>query len=330
MPSRSDNVRRARPLLGTFVEIEVGGLGESAAHRAVGEAFAAVEEVQRRMSFHDPASVLSRINREAAERAVAVDAWTFEVLSAAAEVQRVSGGVFDVAVAPHLQRLGFLPALAVQPGRDGTPCRPPGKRSEVAGAGSRSRTARSAVPTRASFADVELLPGNRVRFHRADVRVDLGGIAKGFAVDQAVVALQRSGVPRGLVNAGGDLRAFGRRPHRIAVRHPENPQAMHYALRLQNAALATSAHYFAGRWSPGQTLAPIVDPRTGARAERVRSATVRAPSAMLADALTKVVMLAGEDALPVLAHFRADAIFIATDAEARCSPGWSCPAPAFA
>ena len=137
-------------------------------------------------------------------------------------------------------------------------------------------------------------------------------------------------MPRGLVNAGGDLRAFGRRPHRIAVRHPENPQAMHYALRLQNAALATSAHYFAGRWSPGQTLAPIVDPRTGARAERVRSATVRAPSAMLADALTKVVMLTGEAALPVLTHFRADAIFIATGARAMCSPGWSCHAPAFA
>ncbi len=303
MPSRSNNVRRARPLLGTFVEIEVGGLGESAAHRVIGEAFSAVEEVQRRMSFHDPASVLSRINREAAECAVEVDAWTFEVLSAAAEVQRVSGGVFDVTVAPHLQALGFLPAENPAPRfADRTP----------------------------SFNDVELLPGNRVRFHRADVRLDLGGIAKGFAVDQAVAALQRSSVPRGLVNAGGDLRAFGRRPHRIAVRHPENPQAMHYALRLQNAAVATSAHYFAGRWSPGQTLAPIVDPRTGARAERVRSATVRAPSAMLADALTKVVMLTGEAALPVLTHFRADAIFIATGARAMCSPGWSCPAPASA
>ena len=303
MPSRSNNVRRARPLLGTVVEIEVGGLSESNGHRAIEDAFAVVAEVQRRMSFHDPASVLSRINREAAERVVEVDAWTFEVLSAAAEVQRISGGIFDVTVAPHLQRLGFLPA------------------------DNRARRAAARAP---SFADVELLPGNRVRFHHAGVRLDLGGIAKGFAVDQAVASLQRSGVPRGLVNAGGDLRAFGNRAQRIAVRHPENPQAMHFALRLQNAALATSAHYFAGCWNPGETLAPIVDPRTGARAWRVRSATVRAPSAMLADALTKVVMLAGEDALPALTHFRADAIFIATGARAMCSPGWSCTAPAFA
>ena len=302
MPSHSNNVRRARPLLGTLVEIEVGGLGESAAHRVIGEAFAVIEEVQRRMSYHDAESVLSEINREAAERAVEVDDWTFEVLSAAAEMHRVSGGVFDVTVAPHLEALGFLPKPA-----DWKPAQ-----------------------RWASFADVELLPGNRVRFHRADVRIDLGGIAKGFAVDRAVEALRRAGAQCGLVNAGGDLRAFGDRPQRIAVRHPENPQEMHFALRLKNAALATSAHYFAGRWSPGQTLAPIVDPRTGARAEQVRSATVRAPSAMLADALTKVVMLAGEAALPTLTHFRSDAIFIATDAEAMCSPGWSCNAPAFA
>ena len=189
------------------------------------------------------------------------------------------------------------------------------------------RTARSAIPTRAgrgvSFADVELLTGDGVRFHRADMRIDLGGIAKGFAVDQAVAALQRSGVPRGLVNAGGDLRAFGDEPFSVAIRHHENSRATLTTVALCNAALATSAHYFADRIVPGSTAGPIIDPRTGAQARRIRSASVRADSAMLADALTKVVMLAGEAALPTLRHFHADAIFVATGTEALCSPGWN-------
>src|SRR6185437_14298893 len=98
MTSRSSEVRRARPLLGTFVEIAVDGWCADSAHCAIDAAFAAIEEVQRRMSFHDPASTLSRLNREAAQRAVPVDAWTFAVLRAAARVHRVSGGAFDVTV----------------------------------------------------------------------------------------------------------------------------------------------------------------------------------------------------------------------------------------
>ena len=291
MTRRSGELRQARPLLGTIVELVADGLGEKAARAAMADAFATVAEVQRRMSYHDPASTLSRINREAARGAVAVDEGTFAVLSAAAEMHRVSGGVFDVTVAPQLEALGFLPATG-------------------------------ALPSMASFDDVELRPDRTVRFHRPGLRIDLGGIAKGFAVDQAVAALQRSGVSRGLVNAGGDLRAFGGEPFSVAIRHHENPRATLTTVALQNAALATSAHYFADRLVPGSTAGPIIDPRTGAQAWRIRSASVRADSAMLADALTKVVMLAGEAALPVLRHFRADAIFVATGAEARCSPDW--------
>ena len=291
MTRRSAELRQARPLLGTIVEMVVDGLGEKAARRAMADAFATVAEVQRRMSYHNPASTLSRINRDAARGAVDVDEWMFAVLSAAAEMHRISGGIFDVTVAPRLEALGFLPATG-------------------------------AVPSMASFDDVELRPDRTVRFHCPDMRIDLGGIAKGFAVDRAAAALQRSGVPRGLVNAGGDLRAFGDTPFPVAIRHPDDPHATLTTVVLQNAALATSAHYFADRFVPGSTAGPIIDPRTGAQTRRIRSASVRADSAMLADALTKVVMLAGEAALPVLGHFRADAIFVATGAEARCSPGW--------
>jgi thiamine biosynthesis lipoprotein len=294
MTSRSSEVRRARPLLGTFVEIAAGGLRADAANRAIDAAFATIEEVQRRMSFHDPESVLSRLNRDGARGPVQVDAWTFAVLRAAERMHRASGGVFDVTIAPRLQALGFLP-------------------------GKRTRAPRAAQ--RASFADVELLPGRRVRFHRADVRLDLGGIAKGFAVDRAVATLRRVGVPRGVVNAGGDLRTFGG-VQGVAIRHPDRPQATHHTFALHDAAIATSAHYFAERWQAEQQLAPIIEPRTGKQVAQVRSATVRASTAMLADALTKVVMLRAEAALPVLNHFRADAIFVSASGEEKCTPRW--------
>ena len=169
MTRRSGELRQARPLLGTIVELVVDGLGEKAARAAMADAFATVAEVQRRMSYHDPASALSRINREAARGAAAVDEWTFAVLSAAAEMHRVSRGVFDVTVAPQLEALGFLP------GRDGTPCRPPGERSEAAGAADAThippaaslrspRTARSAVPTCSSLMALCEKPVPRDRF----------------------------------------------------------------------------------------------------------------------------------------------------------------------
>lgn len=294
MTSPSSEVRRARPLLGTFVEIAAGGLPTYAAHRAIDAAFAAIEEVQRRMSFHDPESTLSRLNREAAHRPVQVDAWTFNVLRAAERLYRVSDGMFDVTIAPLLQSLGFLPGNGMRPSRNTPPV---------------------------SFADVELLPERRVQFRRAGVCLDLGGIAKGFAVDRAVAALRRAGVPQGVVNAGGDLRAFGD-AQSVTIRHPDQPQAAWRTLPLVNAAIATSAHYFAGSWKPELTLAPIVDPGTGKQVTQVRSATVRARTATLADALTKVVMLRAEAALPVLNHFRANAVFSSASGEEKCTPRW--------
>src|SRR5215475_1309523 len=92
------SLRRARPLLGTFVEIVVSGA-----------AFAVVARVHRLMSFHDPDSDVSRLNRDAAKGPVAVDPWTFQVLQIAEDLRRRSAGVFDVAVASALQAIGLLP-----------------------------------------------------------------------------------------------------------------------------------------------------------------------------------------------------------------------------
>src|SRR5437660_7414174 len=110
MQAAPDSLKRARPLLGTFVEIAASGAESTDLEAAVEAAFAAVARVHRLMSFHDPESDVSRLNREAKAGVVAVDPWTFEVLAIAQDLHRRSGGAFEIAVAPMLQDLGLLPA----------------------------------------------------------------------------------------------------------------------------------------------------------------------------------------------------------------------------
>ena len=109
MATAFDKIRRARPLLGTFVEIEVAGAGKSEMNAAIDAAFEAVASVHRLMSFHDPDSDVGRLNREARVRPVRVHAWTFRVLEAAVELHRRSNGIFDISVAAALQAMGLLP-----------------------------------------------------------------------------------------------------------------------------------------------------------------------------------------------------------------------------
>src|SRR5271166_5218789 len=94
------SIRRARPLLGTFVEITAAGAPRPVMEEAVEAAFAAIAKVHQLMSLQEPESDLCRLNHEASASPVEVDPWTFEVLQAALDLQRRSEGLFDVAVAP--------------------------------------------------------------------------------------------------------------------------------------------------------------------------------------------------------------------------------------
>jgi thiamine biosynthesis lipoprotein len=156
----------------------------------------------------------------------------------------------------------------------------------------------------ASFRDLELLPENRVRSRKA-VRVDLGGIAKGFAVDRAVFALKAHGCSRGSVNAGGDLRVFGDEAQEVRVRLPGTPGVAATLCRDHEAAFATSGSYFGSAQ---------VDARSGNRLCGDYSITVAAHECMHADALTKVVAANGPRA-DLLARYRARAYLV--DAEGR-------------
>lgn len=281
-PSLITEVCRARPLLGTRVEIRAAAPWPAERlHAALDAAFAAVERVQALMSFHDPASELSLLNREAARRPVRIDPQTYAVLEAALELSRRSGGAFDVTVGAQLQRWAHLP---------GGGCLP---------------------QSSASWRDIELLPEQQVRFHQP-LRLDLGGIAKGYAVDGAVDALRQGGVDSALVNAGGDLRVLGP-PQRVHLRHPQNPALLAHQLELRDEALVTSAAYYSRR----ADTSALLDPRDGRPYLGQASISVKAPRCLHADALTKVVLFAApETAERLLAEYGACAYLQQPVAEA--------------
>jgi thiamine biosynthesis lipoprotein len=289
-------MRRARQLLGTFVEIAVAGAPPADMEAAVEAAFAAVATVHRLMSFHDEASDISRLNRNAFDHPVAVHRWTFEVLDTALEFHRRSAGVFDIGVAPALQALGMLP-------RRGGEAPLPAAMAKDADA-------------------IALLSDGTVRFRDRGVRIDVGGIAKGYAVDRAVEVLRLCGMGEGVVNAGGDLAVFGPHPHAIHIRDPRQPARPMCQVGLSDAALASSA----GRFDPLASGEPagsaVIDPRNGAPVHGVVGATVRAPACVVADALTKIVMAAGEGAGPLLESCGASALFVTAAGGVHVTADW--------
>jgi thiamine biosynthesis lipoprotein len=295
MPPAANSVRRARPLLGTFVEIVTAGMAQPEMTAGIEAAFAVVARVHGLMSFHAPDSDVSRLNRYASFGSVAVDPWTYQVLEMAIGLRRCSAGIFDIAVAPVLQAIGLLPRR---------PCRRPRSSATVTSDG------------------IELGPDHRVRFRHPDLTIDLGGIAKGFAVDRAIEELRAHGLSCGLVNAGGDLGAFGPEPETIFIRDPRDPRRSLCRTAVHNQALASTAGCFNPFASAEAPEAAIIDPRTRAPASSNRGATVRAPSCMIADALTKVVMIAGEGSIALLELYQASAMLVSVDGAVRVTTGW--------
>jgi thiamine biosynthesis lipoprotein len=273
--------RRAQPWLGTLVEITIADtLDDDHLNSCFNDAYAAVAQVHRLMSFHDPESDVSRINAAAPGASIVVHPHTWEVLRTALSVAEKSAGLFDIGCAAQLVEWDYLP-------RHGF-----------------------AVPIcRSGQAALSIDAGNQIK-KSAAVLIDLGGIAKGYAVDMALASLKKSGVRAACVNAGGDLRVFGDKAFPIGIRNPRFPGGIALQIALQEEALATSGSYFSSKEVNGRAVSALLDGRSGQAITGAASASVRAPTCMLADALTKVVLASDDAGHPALHQFCATAFII--------------------
>ena len=261
--------------MGTFVHIAAIGENQRLVEGAIDQAFRAIAQVDRLMSFHDPASELSQLNCNAIREPQIVHAWTYAVLKRATQIAAASEGLFDITVAPLLVAAGLLPAINEFSAHHG------------------------------NWRSLKLLDELRVFFEQP-ILLDLGGIAKGFAVDQAIHALRRAGCSEAVVNAGGDLRRFGKKTHPIYLRRSSG---LAQVAELRCGAVATSSPHAAIPDRIAQPLGCIIDPQQQRAWGGKGSVMVAARSCMVADALTKVAALAGPACQPLLDRYGAQAIW---------------------
>lgn len=264
-----------RPAMGTLVTVQAVGPSESQLCDAAGRAFDEMDRLVAILSRRDTTTPLAQLNRAA--RIEAPPPELAAVVRRALAWHRATGGAFDVTVLPVVQ-------LFEAHAESLTPTLP--SDAEV-------REARALV----GAAHVRAV-GRGITLGRAGMALTLDGIAKGYIVDAMAAALERQGVKRYLVEAGGDIRARGlkegRRPWRVAVQDPDGG-VFPALLDLTGGAVATSGSY-ARRFSLDETHHHIVDPGTGVSPADSRSVTVVAPTATDADALATAVFLMGPEA----------------------------------
>lgn len=262
-------VRRTIPVMGSIAEVAVVHDDELLAQAAIDAAVDRLLWVDRAMSRFDPASDVGRANSLATREPVPIHAETAAVLRAGVQWAAQTGGRFDPC-------LGSVVELWNVENRRSPP----------------SPSACLRYADRRLYESLEIgrhKGHDVVRFHEPDLAIDLGGIAKGHAVDLAVTALREAGIQDGLVNAGGDLYALGRAedgdPWQAGVRSPSDPTALLATLRVSDGALATSGDYEAYFDHDGRRYHHILDPETAApRRTHSHTITVAADTCMMADA----------------------------------------------
>lgn len=271
-PARTQEFRY---IMGTSISIEALGGDEATRHAAIVEAFAAMSEVDRLMSNYRDDSELALINRAAAEEAVRVSDPMMSVLQAAQQVSARSDGAFDITVGPLVRLWGFHDRKPHVPTAD-----------EL-----------DAVRPLVGYGNVVLdADAHTVRFRRPGVELDLGGIAKGFAVELAAGVL-RAHALGGSIDAGGNQYLLGHPPGKaaweIGIKNPDTPEALLGVLDVESGSVSTSAQYANSLRSGPRRYGHVLDPRTLQPSDEALSATVLSPDGTLADALSKVAFVLG-------------------------------------
>lgn len=267
---------RARPLMGTLVEITVEAENRKTADAVIDKAFEEIAGVDAVMSSFKGDSEVNFLKRDAGKAPVKISPMLMEVLRASVDFYFLSGGAFDITVAPLMELWGFT----------GGPERVP--------SGEEITRVRSFVGS-----DRLLLnPSESTAYlPMKGMEADLGGIAKGYAVDRAVNTLRSAGISNGVVNAGGDLFVFGLsrcfEGAPVWIRNPVNKGEFLGWVKVHDEAVATSGNYENFFVQDGKAYTHIIDPRDGYPVQGVLSVSVRAPSAMRADALATALFVLG-------------------------------------
>lgn len=294
-------------IMGTRIVVELWSDDEAGGRAAIDAVLVEMRRIDEAMSTYKPTSELSLVNAQAAKRPVKISQELFDLLRTSVEYSKITKGAFDITYASVGYMYDFRERV-----------RPDEAQIEGALAG-------------INYRHLILDPAARtVKFAREGVRVDLGGIGKGHAVDRGIAVLQARGIEHALLTAGGDSRIIGDRfgnPWVVGIRHPDRKDEVIARIPLEDAAISTSGDYERYFDENGVRYHHIIDPKTGHSASKVRSATIIGPTATRTDGLSKTAFVLGpERAIEIYNGFEdVDAILVTPDGRVLYTKGLEAP-----
>ena len=308
-PAAGAWLKREEAVMGTAIVVELWCERQAAGEAAITAVMDEMHRIDRTMSPHKEDSELSRINRGAGAGPVPVSAEMARLIVRAAEFSALSGGAFDITYAAVGQLYDYR--NRVRPGDD-----------ELA-------RARAAVGWRNLLLDSQ---AGTVRFARPGMRIDLGGFAKGHAVDNATAILRRRGIAHAMVSAGGDSRVIGDRrgrPWTIGVRDPRRPGELAAMLPLEDVSISTSGDYERYFDADGTRFHHLIDPATGKSPRGIQSVTILADDGLTCEALSKIVFVLGVERGMALVESQSgvDAVVVDAAGALHFSSGLLAPPP---
>lgn len=262
--------------MGTMIEIILMGGDEEGADQAALQAFQEIRRIQTLMSPWIDSSDVARINRSAGKEWVKVSPETMEVIKKAKEISELSEGGFDITVAP-----------LVDLWREAREKKTPPSVEDVKG-----------KLDLVDFKKIGIDPKGKVFLKKKGMAIELGGIAKGYAVDKAFNVLRSLGYRNLIVNAGGDLRVGGTKnnqPWSIGIQSPREPESILTRFPLSDAAVATSGDYQKFFIYQGKRYHHICNPKTGFPTEGWQSVTIITKDCMAADGLATAIFVLGPE-----------------------------------
>jgi len=265
-------------MMDTIVDLTVYGTSKKTAEPLIEEVFVEMQRLESIFDKNNPESDISRINDAAGRDWVEVEPETIFVLQQALEMAQKTGGAYDPTVGPLMELWGFGTELAAVP---------PQEEIDV-------------VLPFVDYTAIQLdTAAGKVFLPQRGMRLDFGGIAKGFIVDQGQKILDRFPVGGSYISAGGDLKVSGNKPSgekwRIAIQDPRDPQQWKAIIELAGGSVATSGDYQRYFEENGQKYHHLLDPEKGKPARGLSSVTVAAPEALKADVLATAVFVLGKE-----------------------------------
>jgi len=256
-------------LMGTTIEIKIWFFDETIARKSISDAFNEIARVENIFSVYKPESEISQLNKNGS--AVVSDE-VIQLIKKSKYFSELSGAAFDITVLPVIELW---------------------KNSKKKGK----------MPTDKEIKNTLKLVGwknilidgknKKITFAKKGMKIDFGGVAKGYAVDRAVEILKKNGIKIGMVNAGGNIGCFGEKVFKVALQHPRDKNSFITVLKIKNKSVATSGDYERYFFLDKTKISHIINPLSGYPADESISSTILTDNATDSDALSTAAFVLG-------------------------------------